>query len=86
VTTEVIFSAPNGPADFSRKEVVNAIVKMKPGDSFFVEGASRRDLETYRKPVMALGANIEIMDVLSDEIYQLPGVRCWRRAGIIDEL
>lgn len=54
--------------------------------SFFVEGATRRDLEFLRKPVMALGANIEIRYTPKDEIYGVPGTRVWRRHGLIDEL
>ena len=55
-------------------------------DSFFVEGARRSDLEYLRRPVKALGANIEIAEVECDEIYQVAGTRCWRRFGLIDEL
>ncbi len=79
-------ATPKGPKNDSRKQVVDSILQMKVGDSFFLEGATRRDLETYRKHIVALGGNIEIVQVQKDEIYQLPGVRCWRRAGIIDEL
>lgn len=59
---------------------------MKPDESFFVQDGSRRDLEFLRKPVTALGGEIEIVEVLCDEIYQLKGVRCWRRTGLIDIL
>lgn len=77
---------PGRPMDDSRKQIIQQFLRLEPGDSFFVQDAKRRDLEFLRKPVMALGANIEIVEVLTDEIYQLPGVRTWRRTGLIDEL
>lgn len=61
-------------------------INMPVDDSFFVEGAKRRDLEFLRKPVTALGAGIQIAEVEKDEIYGVAGTRVWRRTGIIDEL
>ncbi len=74
------------PADLARKAQIDAFLKMAVNDSFFVEGAKRSDLEYLRRPVKALGANIEIAEVECDEIYQVAGTRCWRRFGLIDEL
>ena len=74
------------PKDETRKRQVQAFLALPVGDSFFVPDAKRRDLEYLRKPVTALGANIEIHYTEKDEIYQVPGTRCWRRHGLIDEL
>lgn len=65
---------------------VDAFLAMAVDDSFFVEGAKRRDLEFLRKPVTALGANIEIAEMKSDPIYGVAGTRVWRRSGLIDEI
>lgn len=77
---------PGRPKDASRVAHVNKFLAMAVGDSFFVEGAKRRDLEFLRKPVTALGACIQIVETTKDEIYGVAGTRCWRLHGLIDEL
>lgn len=65
---------------------VDAFLAMAVDDSFFVENVKRRHLEFLRKPVTALGANIEIVELKNDPIYGVPGTRVWRRQGLIDEI
>lgn len=74
------------PKDETLQRQVQAFLALPVDDSFFVPDAKRRDLEYLRKPVTALGANIEIHYTEDDEIYHQPGVRTWRRFGLIDEL
>ena len=64
---------------------LDKFLALKPGQSFFVEGAKRRDIEFLRKPVKAAGAGIRIVEVEQDEIYGTAGARCWRVAGTYDE-
>lgn len=74
------------PKDEELKRLVQKFLDMPIGESFFVEGAKRRDLEFLRKPVNALGGNILIAQTERDEIYQVAGTRCWRIHGLIDEI
>lgn len=86
MTTETSTRPRGRPMNEEHKQLVQQFLKLEPGDSFFFQDGSRRDLEFLRKPVKALGGDIEIVEVLCDEIYQLKGVRCWRRTGLIDIL
>ena len=74
------------PKDEFIKARVQHFIAMSVGDSFFVEGAKRRDLEFLRKRVTALGANITIVEVKDDPIFHLPGTRVWRDKGLTDEI
>lgn len=86
MTTEQTTLPAGRPKDNSRKHIVQTFLAMEVDASFFIQDAQARDFDYLRKPVQALGGNIEIHQVLCDEIYQLPGVRVWRRIGLIDEL
>jgi hypothetical protein len=55
-------------------------------DSFFVEGATAKDLEFLRRPVTRAGMGILIRYVQCDEIHGVAGVRVWRLAGSYDEI
>ena len=59
---------------------------MPVGRSFFVPGVRRVDLEYLRRPALAMGLGIRIMQIAVDDIYQQPGVRVWREEGEYDEL
>lgn len=74
------------PKDAILKGHIQKFLAMEVGSSFFVENAKRKDLEFLRKPVVALGANIQIVEVKSDPIFHLPGTRVWRLSGLIDEI
>lgn len=67
------------------KHLVDKFLAMKPGQSFFVEGANRRDVEFLRRLVVKAGAGIESIETKSDEIFGTAGVRTWRRAGPYDD-
>lgn len=73
------------PVDAELKASVDQFLAMKPGQSFFAEGAKSRDLERMRRPVKQAGAGIRIVETPHDEIYGKAGVRCWRIAGPYDE-
>lgn len=67
-------------------KVVDAFAAMKPGQSFFVAGASKRDMDFLRKPFIRAGLGYTMREVECDEIYQTAGVRTWRQHGEYDEL
>jgi hypothetical protein len=66
--------------------LVNKMAYMKPGQSFFVEGVCREDMEFLRRPVVRMGIGIRIVEVECDEIFQCHGVRVWREEGDYDVL
>jgi hypothetical protein len=77
---------PGRPRDLTLEQHVEAILALKIDASCFVEGATSAQLEFLRKPVADAGAKIEIIQVTSDEIYGVPGVRIFRREGEYDQL
>lgn len=66
--------------------LVQKIVRMRPGESFFIADVQPGDVEFLRRPVLATGCGLMIRRVELDEIYQQPGVRIWREEGEYDEL
>lgn len=58
--------------------------KFAPGDSFFVAGAKRIDLEFLRMPFVAAGLGVVFREVLVDEVHKVAGVRVWRQIGPFD--
>lgn len=68
------------------KVLVNKVLAMRIGTSFFVEGVSADDMTFLRRPVLRAGAGIRIITVECDEIYQCYGTRVWREEGEYDEL
>lgn len=80
------------PKDAGLQTLVNKFLKYKPatatkpGQSFFLEGAKSRDVVSFRRAVLKAGAGMLVVEVERDEIFQVPGVRCWRQAGEYDEL
>lgn len=58
----------------------------KPGQSFFIEGATPGDVEFLRRPILRAGMGITIRAVKCDEIYNKAGVRVWRQSGPYDDL
>lgn len=72
------------PLNAAHQEALNKFLAMKPGQSFFVEGANSRDLEFLRRMANAKGAGMKRIEVQQDEIYGIAGVRCWRLSGPYD--
>lgn len=68
------------------KVLIDKVIRMPIGASFFVPEATRLDMEFLRRPVLRAGCGIRIAQVALDEIYQQPGVRVWREEGEYDEL
>lgn len=66
--------------------LVNKVLAMRVGTSFFVEDVGAADMHFLRRPVVRAGAGIRIVEVECDEIYQCHGVRVWRQEGEYDEL
>lgn len=66
--------------------LVDKIVRMRIGQSFFVPDVKRADMEFLRRPVVRAGCGIRIAQVAEDEIYFQPGVRIWREEGEYDDL
>lgn len=78
---------PRGKTAQSQVDVlIKKFERMRIGQSFFVEGVKRTDMEFLRRPAQRLGLGIRIMHVESDEIYCVPGVRVWREEGEYDDL
>lgn len=69
-----------------QKVLIQKVIRMPIGYSFFVPEATRLDMEFLRRPVLRAGCGIRIAQVALDEIYQQPGVRVWREEGPFDEL
>ena len=73
-------------ADAQVKVLIDKFVRMLPGQSFFIPGATRLDVEFMRRPAQAIGCGIRIVRVEQDEIYLQEGVRVWREEGEYDDL
>lgn len=73
-------------SDAQVKVLVDKIVRMLPGQSFFIPDATRLDVEFLRRPVNAAGCGVQIVQVKEDEIYLQEGVRVWRMEGTYDDL
>lgn len=73
-------------AEQQTRVLVEKLKRMMPGQSFFVPGVTRADMEFLRRPVVKAGVGIRIAQVEEDEIYFQPGVRVWREEGEYDEL
>ena len=74
------------PMNPATKAHVERFAAMKPGSSFFVEGARSEDLEFLRKPFTRAGLGVLIRRVECDDVHKKAGVRVWRLAGEYDEL
>lgn len=48
------------------------------GDSFFVEGKTRADLQPVLRYAKRIGVKLSALDTDEDEVYMVPGVRVWR--------
>lgn len=68
------------------ESLVDKFAAMAPGQSFFVQGASKKELDFLRKPIVRRGLGYTMREVECDEIYQTAGVRVWRQHGEYDEL
>lgn len=66
--------------------VVDKFADMEPGQSFFVAGAVKKDVDFLRRPLTQAGFGYAMREVDCDEIYQTQGVRIWRQHGEFDEL
>lgn len=73
------------PKDPALAAMVNKFLKAAPGNSFFLQGSNRRDLEFFRRAVKRSGVGITIVEVHKDLIHGKPGVRFWREAGPYDD-
>jgi hypothetical protein len=67
-------------------KLVDRVAAMRPGQSFFVQGVKKPDMDFIRKPLNNEGLAHTMREVECDEIYQQPGVRFWRLHGEFDEL
>ena len=63
---------------------VDAFAKFRPGQSFFVPGVKRKDVEFLRQPFVDAGLGVVFREVEMDEIHLQSGVRIWRQAGPLD--
>lgn len=66
--------------------IVEKFREMRPGQSFFVAGATKKDLDFLRRPFNEEGLGYTIRKIKCDEIYRTSGVRVWRQYGEYDEL
>jgi hypothetical protein len=73
-------------ADQQVTVLVNKVMRLPVGHSFFVEGVASKDMEFLRRPVLKAGGGIMIWHTECDEIYQMPGVRVRREEGEFDDL
>lgn len=74
------------PRDEDVAGLIKRFLSMRPGQSLFVEGVTRADLEFLRAPIQRAGADIEIHTVKCDVKHGTAGCRVWRRAGEYDDL
>lgn len=66
-------------------ELITAFKGYAIGDSFFIAGASAREVEFLRRPMQSAGLGITIRQIAKDEIYGIAGVRVWREHGSYDD-
>lgn len=59
-------------------EQTQKLKAMAVGDSFFVEGAERKDMRSVINLGKKIGVFLDARRVEQDEIYQTAGVRVWR--------
>lgn len=57
--------------------------KLQPGESFFIEGATPKDLQFLRPVAASARINLSILAVEEDEIYGTPGTRVYRNADTV---
>lgn len=74
----------NGPRSPVLRKYVEQFANFKPGQSFFVEGVTRKDVEFLRRPFVDAGLGLTMREVEQDEIYGVAGVRVWRLHGDYD--
>lgn len=55
--------------------------EMEPGNSFFEDGKTTKQLFFLRQIAYRAGVKISMHNVECDEIYNRPGVRVWREAN-----
>lgn len=65
---------------------IEKFAAFKPGDSFFVAGVTRKDMEFLRAPFRDAGLGMLMRELERDEVYGVAGVRVWRQPGEYDEL
>lgn len=63
---------------------IDAFAAFKPGQSFFVPGAKRADLEFLRAPFVDAGLGMLMREVECDQKHGVAGVRVWRQHGEYD--
>lgn len=73
------------PRDEDVAGLVKQFLAMRPGQSVFIAGSTRADMEFLRAPIHRAGADIEIQTVERDVKHGTAGCRIWRRAGVYDE-
>lgn len=64
---------------------IDQFARFKVGQSFFVPGVKRKNLEFLRQPFVDAGLACLMREVERDEIYGVAGVRVWRQHGQYDE-
>lgn len=67
------------PISTRRAEYEKKLRALAPGASFFVPDATQDGMSRLRKVAKAIGVTIEIHEVEVDEIYQMPGVRVFKK-------
>lgn len=68
------------PISTTRAEYEKRLRAIAPGQSFFVADVRQDGMGRLRKVAKAIGVDIEIHEVEIDEVYQLPGVRVFRKS------
>lgn len=63
---------------------IDAFAKFRPGQSFFIPGVTRKDVEFLRQPFATTGLGVLMREVTADQKYGTPGVRIWRLHGEYD--
>lgn len=82
----IAFMPRDKTAEQQKNTLIQKVIRMRIGDSFFVPDATRVDMEFLRRPVLRAGCGIRMVQVNLDDIYQQPGVRVWREEGEFDDL
>lgn len=67
------------PISVTRAAYEERLQKLTSGQSFFIPDARQDGMGRLRKVAKAINVDIEIHEVEIDEVYQLPGVRVFRK-------
>ncbi len=66
--------------------MIEKLAALRINESFFIPSTTRKECEFIRQPAKRKGIKLRLEEVKCDQIYQMPGVRIFRKEGAFDQL